>query len=800
MNHGSEASDPQRLGRRPLRPRRALRKPLIEGLEERQLLATLQPVDPTSGIAAQIAYCGDSKSAFAQMGDSNSASIHEDNLDNYYIPLNGQYYSDDASVSVQASQTAFSAQVTASVAGGYPQSLTISSGPAAGQTSSAINYKIVPNATESDGEAVDLKLTLNDVASGTSFAYGNWGANDVGNVDFTSSVTVTDDGETTSLSGPVASTDPASTNTGGQKSATVHTHIGDTLQVGFSFTASGTVGNTNYFTSDYLNPSITGNSTLSLSLQAAPQFTWTGAGPDELWSDGDNWAGGTAPGSGVDLVFPKGAQQLTSEDDLGLSFDSISTSDKYEFSASGFLGTNNLTVQQGSLQLDDSATVTGSVTVMPDATLTVGTNAALDGQSAITVEANGTLDDEGKVTVATNDPVSIEGRMIVGTTALLDNEDSITITNDGTLDAFGRLNVGDTAALTVSQGSLLVGLNADLANNGSVTIGFDASLAIEGTFTVATDGQMNLAGLADVGPSGTLDINGSLTEGAGAVLKNWGNLPVSGLLEVGGILTQLCQSAVSQNAGSAPITPTTSASTALEEQATQVLELGDFLADPTETVGEMVARSLPEDVAVVQGAEKIGSWAAEYGYYALRIKYGVDLSVLVSALEANDQQTFATGYNKLARDIFTDIEGAGTSGILTGLTTASALADGGSSLVAAPLAGLLGKLGGSYVAGVYYDTYLAAGVTAQGIARFNTLKALLSTSNSENTRAAGGSGGHLSDQGSVTVQPTGDSAGFRCDHRGGGLNPRRIRRSHGIRRRQPGHIRNRHDRASRSLR
>ena len=76
---------------------------------------------------------------------------------------------------------------------------------------------------------------------------------------------------------------------------------------------------------------------------------WTGAGPDDLWSDGKNWAGGMAPGAGADLVFPAGAMQLASEDDLGLSFNSIITADDYKFSAPGLFRTDDLTVQQGSL-------------------------------------------------------------------------------------------------------------------------------------------------------------------------------------------------------------------------------------------------------------------------------------------------------------------------------------------------------------------------------------------------------------------------------------------------------------------
>jgi hypothetical protein len=254
-------------------------------------------VDPTSGVAAQIAYAGDSKNAFAQVGASDAATIHEDNLQNYYIPLNGQYYSYDASLSGQAWTTGLSAQLSASVAGGFPQSLTVSGGSGTSQTSGAITYKIMPDGSESVGEAVEVKLTLSDAASGTSFAYAAWGADDIGDVDVSSSVSVTYGGKTTTLAGPVASTDPALTKPGGEVSTTIMTRIGDTFQVGFSFSASGTVGNTNYFTTDYLNPSITGSSTLSLLLQATPGITPT----TPTWNSSD---GGVDYGftiSGADL-------------------------------------------------------------------------------------------------------------------------------------------------------------------------------------------------------------------------------------------------------------------------------------------------------------------------------------------------------------------------------------------------------------------------------------------------------------------------------------------------------------------
>jgi autotransporter-associated beta strand protein len=58
-------------------------------------------------------------------------------------------------------------------------------------------------------------------------------------------------------------------------------------------------------------------------------FTWSGLGPDSLWSDGANWRGGAPPapafsGDLVDLDFPAGAAQSnTTNDLLGTAFDNI---------------------------------------------------------------------------------------------------------------------------------------------------------------------------------------------------------------------------------------------------------------------------------------------------------------------------------------------------------------------------------------------------------------------------------------------------------------------------------------------
>ena len=76
--------------------------------------------------------------------------------------------------------TGLFAQVNADIEGGYPQSLTVSGGSATGQMSSAITYKIMPDASESVGQVVELDLTLSDTASGSSEAYDNYRADDIG--------------------------------------------------------------------------------------------------------------------------------------------------------------------------------------------------------------------------------------------------------------------------------------------------------------------------------------------------------------------------------------------------------------------------------------------------------------------------------------------------------------------------------------------------------------------------------------------------------------------------------------------
>lgn len=188
-----------------------------------------------------------------------------------------------------------------------------------------------------------------------------------------------------------------------------------------------------------------------------PPDTWTGAGATDLWSDGNNWQGGVAPTAGSDLVFPSGALQQTNVDDLGFTFNSITTSGTYSFSGQP-LTTGSMTVSQGSLELDSPTTVTGTLSVPDNTTLTVGDGTA---QTSLTEGANGTLDDEGNLTVTA--------------AASLADSNSLTVGSNGTLD---------------DEGTLTVAANATLTDNNSVTVASNAYLDDEGTLTVAANASL----------------------------------------------------------------------------------------------------------------------------------------------------------------------------------------------------------------------------------------------------------------------------------------------------------------------
>jgi hypothetical protein len=126
------------------------------------------------------------------------------------------------------------------------------------------------------------------------------------------------------------------------------------------------------------------------------QFMWAGGAANNMWSNPDNWFGHKAPTAGSDLLFPAGAQQTTTNDDLNLQLNSITVSDNYIITGNPLTLTQNLIVGSGSLLIDNSTTVDGGVVSAGDSLGVGGNLTAVSGLQVtagnVSVAVGGTLD------------------------------------------------------------------------------------------------------------------------------------------------------------------------------------------------------------------------------------------------------------------------------------------------------------------------------------------------------------------------------------------------------------------------
>jgi IPT/TIG domain/Bacterial Ig-like domain (group 3) len=207
---------------------------------------------------------------------------------------------------------------------------------------------------------------------------------------------------------------------------------------------------------------------------------WTGSAPDDnLWSDGANWQSGQAPSAGDDLVFPSDALQQTNVDDLGYTFSSVTIQGgSYEFSGQPLEVTKTLSVQSGTLTLDNAAAVDASAT--------------LSESGVLVVSFTGSLDDDGSATVSANATLIVQGNLFVGSGATLDDEGNMTVAAYAILTDNNALTVGNSATLE-DEGTLIIAANATLTDNNSVTVGingYNGYLDDEGILTVAPDATL----------------------------------------------------------------------------------------------------------------------------------------------------------------------------------------------------------------------------------------------------------------------------------------------------------------------
>jgi len=262
---------------------------------------------------------------------------------------------------------------------------------------------------------------------------------------------------------------------------------------------------------------------------------WTGEGSNNLWSNPANWSGNNAPLAGDDLLFPSGALQETSVNDLGFTFNSITTADTYRFSGQA-LTTSFLYVNQGSLELACAATVSNVATVAAGASLTVDAGNTLDIQAAMNVVATGSLTGQGTITVDSSASLTDQGTVMVAVGG------TVTVASGGTLTDQGTVTVAFGGTLT-DQGTVTVASGGNLDDQGTVTVATGGTLTDQGTVTVAFGGTVTVAsggtltdqGTVTVAFGGNLDDQGTLTVEQLGTLDDQGSVTVEGTLDDFGV-------------------------------------------------------------------------------------------------------------------------------------------------------------------------------------------------------------------------------------------------------------------------
>ncbi|MFA4916765.1 MAG: autotransporter-associated beta strand repeat-containing protein, partial [Syntrophales bacterium] len=217
--------------------------------------------------------------------------------------------------------------------------------------------------------------------------------------------------------------------------------------------------------------------------------TWTGT-TSNLWSVGSNW-GGSAPGPGDDLVFPEGASNLSTINDIisGTCFANITISGSGYTLAGNLLGlTGNLTDSAAS----GGNTISLSLILGPNQTISV-TNAAQ------TLTISGVLTDTGGIRGFTK-----AGSGTLALAAANDYTGTTTI-NAGIL-CYGTNDAILTGAITINGGTLDLNGYSDVI--GALTMTGGSITTAAGTLTLGGDVITNAASTSAT-ISGNLDLGGA---------------------------------------------------------------------------------------------------------------------------------------------------------------------------------------------------------------------------------------------------------------------------------------------------
>jgi len=272
--------------------------------------------------------------------------------------------------------------------------------------------------------------------------------------------------------------------------------------------------------------------------EASTTATWTGAASN-LWSNGGNWSGkgGLAPVAGDDLIFPSGASNLSTSNDIaaGTSFNSIT------ISGSGYaLAGNSIALAAGNLtdsNASGSNTINLAISMSSTRTFSISNAGETLTVSGVISGAGGLIKDGGAGKLILSGANTYNGATTINVGALSISADNnlgaapgsatpgqltfnggtLATTADFTLDpnrgiALSAAATIDTAAnTTLTYNGIMAGTNA-LTKSGTGTLVLGGLNTYSGTTEVSA-GVLNLRNASALGATSsgtTVDSNGSL--------------------------------------------------------------------------------------------------------------------------------------------------------------------------------------------------------------------------------------------------------------------------------------------------
>jgi autotransporter-associated beta strand protein len=324
---------------------------------------------------------------------------------------------------------------------------------------------------------------------------------------------------------------------------------------------------------------LTGATSNSFPISVGTTRTWSGRGPDNLWTDAANWLENVAPTAGDDLFFPDGALQTaisTNNFAAGFAVHSINFSGSaggYDLlsrsstlgnsitltgginpSASASAGINKIDLKQIDLAASQTFQAAGSTLAISSAVVLHGFTLTLDGSIAPT--GNNIL--SGVISGAGGTPGAIikngAGQWLVtgantftgsisinaGTLAVNNSSSLGAASNTATVDAPGSLqvfnNISIAQALTINGNGNNTSAGAidikDITGNdtfGAISLGSAASIlsANIGVNTMTLTGAINnnFFDLSIVGAGGyTTILSSTATVSGGGRVLNFGSI------------------------------------------------------------------------------------------------------------------------------------------------------------------------------------------------------------------------------------------------------------------------------------